>query len=126
MIGSESAYDEAKKLLDQRFGDPFAVANAFRDKLEKWPKIQSRDGFGLRRFADFLKQCHTAIASVGSLSGLNDEQENRKMLCKLPEWIHNRLNRIAVQWKEEKNAFPPFKEFMHLISLELYILLLFL
>jgi len=118
LIGTDDAYEEAKRLLDQRYGDPFVVANAFRDKLEKWPKIQSRDGYGLRRFSDFLKQCHTAMASVGSLSVLNDERENRKMLGKLPEWLLNRWNRFVVQWREERNAFPPFKEFMLFVSKE--------
>jgi hypothetical protein len=33
------SYNEAKALLDQQYGDSFVIANAFRDKLEKWPKI---------------------------------------------------------------------------------------
>lgn len=45
------------------------------------------DGVALQRYADFLRQFHTAMQSIGSLGILNDERENRKMLCKLPDWV---------------------------------------
>jgi hypothetical protein len=47
LMASEDAYEEAQKLIDQRYGSPFVIASAFRDKLEKWPKINPRDGAGL-------------------------------------------------------------------------------
>ena len=90
LMSNEDAYDEAKKLLDQRYGNTFVIANAFRDKLENWPKIHSRDGIGLRRVGDFLKQCHTAMQSIGSLNILNDDRENRRLLAKLPDWLVTR------------------------------------
>ena len=39
LLPSEKAYEEAKKTFDKRYGDPFVISNAFRDKLDKWPKI---------------------------------------------------------------------------------------
>ena len=82
------------------------IGNAFRNKLEKWPKIQLKDSVGLHRFADFLKQCETAMGSVKGLSVLNDDRENRKMLLKIPEWLVNRWNRLVSQYKEKEKQFP--------------------
>ena len=118
LLTSEDAYEEAKKLLEERYGDPFVIGNAFRNKLEKWPKIQSKDSVELRRFADFLKQCETAMGSVKGLSVLNDDRENRKMLLKIPEWLVNRWNRLVSQYKEKEKQFPPFKEFVSFIEKE--------
>ena len=59
LLPPEDAFDEAKKLLEERYGNPFVVGNAFRDKLEKWQRINSRDEAALQRYADFLRQCHT-------------------------------------------------------------------
>ncbi len=87
LLSSDEAYEEAKSTLDSRYDDPFVIANAFRDKLEKWPKVSPRDGTGLRKFADFLQQCHIAMQTIGSLSVLNDDRENRKLLTKLPDWM---------------------------------------
>ena len=118
LISSDNAYDEAKKLLDERFGDAYIVGNAFRDKLEKWPKIAPKDCKALQRFADFIKQCQTAMDSIGTLKCLNDDRENRKFLSKLPDWIVTRWSRIAYQWQEEKKEFPCFKVFADFLSKE--------
>ena len=118
LISSDNAYDEAKKLLDERFGDPYIVGSAFRDKLEKWPKIAPRDSKALQKFADFAKQCQTAMHSIGTLKCLDDDRENRKFLSKLPDWMVTRWSRIAYQLKEENREFPSFKVFADFLAKE--------
>ena len=70
MIPPEDAFEE-------RYGNQFVIADAFRDKLENWQRINPRDGTALQRYADFLRQCNTAIKSIGSLRVLNDEHAVR-------------------------------------------------
>ena len=55
LIPTDDAYEKAKRLLKERYGDPFVVITAFRDKLDTWPKIQARNAVALRKFADFLR-----------------------------------------------------------------------
>ena len=55
------AYTDAWSRLDQRYGQPFVIQRAFRQKLANWPKIQSREAVGLREFSDFLNACQDAI-----------------------------------------------------------------
>ena len=40
------AYEEAWVTLDRRYGDPFRVAKAFRDKLHSWPRLAPRTSNG--------------------------------------------------------------------------------
>ena len=47
-LSTSEAFHAALKLLKERFGDDFVIANAFRQKLRKWPKIQNHDYAGLR------------------------------------------------------------------------------
>ena len=79
---SAEAYERAWNILDERFGHPFIVTNAYRDKLRKWPKISSKDHQGLRRFADFLPRTETAMQIIENLNVLNDYMENQKLLTK--------------------------------------------
>lgn len=58
---SEKAYQCAWAVLQDRYGSPFIVQRAFRDKLMKWPKISVNDPIALREFADFLQGCVEAI-----------------------------------------------------------------
>lgn len=39
LITTSDSFEEAKSLLDQRYGDPFIISSAFRNKLDKWPNI---------------------------------------------------------------------------------------
>ena len=98
LLSTEDSNGRARALLDKRYGDPFVIANAFREKINTWPKINARDSQSLLKFADFLEQCLAAMhTKISNLSILNDSHENRKMLSKLPEWLINRWNRIVAQ-----------------------------
>ena len=118
LLMTDDAYEDAKLLLDERFGDPFVIAYSFRNKLDRWPKIASRDETAMRKFADFLKQCTTAMGYTRSLDVLNDDRENRKLLCKLPDWLVNGWARYVYNWKTGNGCFPPFAEFASFVSRE--------
>lgn len=57
LLGTESAYHAAWKILEERYGSPFVIAKAFRDKLNSWPKIGPKDSCELQEFSDFLRSC---------------------------------------------------------------------
>ena len=59
-LASDNAYEEVKKLLDEPFGAAYVVGNAFRDKLEKWPKIGNKDANTLQRFSDLEENQNSA------------------------------------------------------------------
>ena len=86
LLRSSTAYDEARKKLEERYGNPFIVAEAFLRKLENWPKVNTKDPKTLRKFSDFLNQLETAMTTSPELS-LNSCRENRRMLTKLPDYI---------------------------------------
>lgn len=117
-VASDQAYEDARHLLDQRFGDPFVIANAFREELELWSRIQERDGPGLRRFSDFLRQCLTVKATNANLRILDDEYLNRTLKAKLPREQAGRWGRRVSTSRSEKNKFPDFKEFANFVRTE--------
>ena len=118
LMTSDMAYEDAKTLLVQRYGDSFVIANAFRDKLDSWPSIPNRDGLALRKFSDYLRQCALAMQENQNLQILNDERENRKLLAKLPHWLVDRWARLVAKYRQSKRNFPPFTEFVTFITSE--------
>ena len=103
-------------MLKKRFGDPFAVAATCRcKKLESWPKIHPNDSTALRKYSDFLVQCQKLMEKIGSLRVLHDDHENWKLVAKLPKWASNHWGRLAFNWKEENEVFPPFSEFVKFV-----------
>ncbi|XP_064619532.1 uncharacterized protein LOC135482979 [Lineus longissimus] len=118
LISSDSAFDEAKAVLEQRYGNPFNVAEAFRNKLEGWPKVHPKDSQALRKFSDSLRQCEAAKKSIGSLRVLDDDRENRKLLMKLPDWLVKRWARIVADWRSKHGEYPPFRRFTEFVYQE--------
>ncbi|XP_065140714.1 uncharacterized protein [Paramisgurnus dabryanus] len=114
----DEAYKDAWSKLDKRYGQPFVIQRAFRQKLADWPKIQSRDAIGLREFSDFLNACQEAIPHVASLQILNDCDENQRLVKKLPDWVASRWNRQVTQTLRDNKNFPDFKTFATFVSLE--------
>ncbi len=134
---TETAYAKAKKILANRFGKSFLALNAYRKKLENWPKIAPNDGPELRRYSDFLQHCCTAMDKINLLNALNDPGENRKMLSKLPKYIVNRWGWVVDRWigedvnkrsddedevgmpqATEGGNYPSFKEFARFLKKE--------
>lgn len=47
-LDTAEAYEEAKAVLKNRYGNPFLIANAYRKKINEWPKVKPNDGVSLR------------------------------------------------------------------------------
>ena len=109
---SSEAYEQA----DERFGQPFIVTKAYRDKLQEWPKIGAKDHKGLREFADFFIE--TAMQTIKYLTILNDHMENQKLLAKLPDRFTSQTNREATRERKEQKRYPAFKTFTAFINAE--------
>ena len=118
LLDSEDPYQKAKDMLAKWFGDAYAVAAAYCQKIESWSKIPASNGSGLRRFSDFLVQCEKAMDKIESLKILNNDKENRKLVSKLTKWATDRWSRVVHHSKTEKGTFPPFFEFVKFLSRE--------
>lgn len=114
-LGTKDAFVSAFKSLDQRYGNPFIVSEAYRDKLYDWPKIQGKDHQGLRKFVDYLRQLQVVMTTLSSLSFLDDPRENRKILMKLPDWVVQRWRRKVNLFTNEKGRFPSFDYFVRFL-----------
>ena len=116
-VFSNESYRAARKMLDTRFGDKFVVTFAFREKLEKWPKIANNDCKALQKFSDFLKQIQSNLTALNTQDVLNDAKENYKMLKVLPQWIVNKwADKIAEYQERNNDRFPPFESFVTFVG----------
>ncbi|XP_057709746.1 uncharacterized protein LOC130927761 [Corythoichthys intestinalis] len=118
LLGTESAYNAAWAVLDERYGNPFLISKAFRDKLDAWPKISTKGSIELQEFADFLRSCKSAMSEIKGLEILNDCNENQKMLSKLPDWLTSRWNRKVTETQEQSQTFPSFSQFVEFLNIE--------
>ena len=69
-----SGYIESKKLLEEKYGDPYKVSNAYLSKVTNWPILKSGDDAALDKFATFLTQCQNAMESLSYLVICNKDK----------------------------------------------------
>ena len=72
LIGTEDAYQSAKTLLYERYGNSNVVSSTLISKLDAWPSIGARNADSLREFSDFLLKIKAAKTTIASLSKRKD------------------------------------------------------
>ena len=113
LIGTDEAYQSARKLLKERYGNCNVVGSAFLNKLENWPKVGIKDTETLRDLSDFLEKIKAARETTPSLEVLDFARENVKILSKLPVQLQSKWRGIVKKCRTKKGdgAYPPFTEF---------------
>ena len=120
-LQSSEAYKEAMDLLEERYGDPFCSYEAYMKKLEDWPAIKVHDALGLRKYADFLSSCITAMSQIPLLQVLDDPNENIRLAKKLPRSLAGEWGQKVDKWmhKERRTRgkdYPPFFMFADFVQ----------
>lgn len=85
-LNSPDGYQQAKKILAQRFGNPHHVAEAYKSKLRKWPSIKDDDESTLQDFSDFLVRCKEAMETLQYMDELNSTETLIAVSAKLPSY----------------------------------------
>ena len=115
---TENDYARAWQTLESRYGHQFKIQEAFRERLEGWPRVGPKDGVALQKYADFLKCCLDAMPHVKGLSILNDWKENQKLVGKLPDWGVMRWSRKVSDALDDTGEYPTFNEFVTFVEKE--------
>ena len=88
-LPDEVAYKSAMKTLEERYGDNEVIVAAFVKKAMEWPPI--KDSKMLDEFSLFLTECENAASSINSNSVLDFSENIKRLLSKLPVYMHDRL-----------------------------------
>ena len=86
-------YYEARRLLLERYGQPYKIASAFVDRLTNGPQLKAEDDPGLQRFSILLTSCKNALGEIGYLSKLENQNSMRRIVERLPF-------SVKIKWRE--------------------------
>ena len=79
----EIGYDEARRLLAERYGQPYNIATACVDRVSNGAPIRAEDGKSLPKFSILLTSYRNTCKEIGYLNRL----ENPDSLRKIVEWL---------------------------------------
>ena len=88
-------YVEARRQLDERFGDWFLLAQTYLKRLETWPKIRKDDVKGLGEVTIFLVSCRNTMSVTDGIRELCYPTSLGLSVSKLPGFLRERWARTA-------------------------------
>ena len=111
-------YAEDMKLLVEKYGDPYKIANAYIKKVNDWPCIRQRDDQALDRFATFLTQCRSAMSEITFLSILGHPHSIQVMVKKRLLPLQDRWPRESSRHRVVRSITPTFASLVTFVKTE--------
>ena len=117
-VDANEGYFEAKRLLKEKYGDPYKISNAYLKKATEWPNIKAGDETALDRFSVFLTQCISAMTSLSHLSILDHSHSLQNLVIKLPTYLQDRWRREANKIRENRVSALGLTDFSKFVKSE--------
>ena len=110
-LRTEDAYRRARKVLKERFGEPFKIYEAYRERLKTWPIcVTSTD---LQEYSDFLVMTQETMKTVKYLNEFSTFSAVRELAARLPTFYSNKWRESAkrIEMKNGEYTFSDFVDF---------------
>ena len=113
-LPAKEAYAAVRREFEDRYGDTEIIAASFVSKALQWPVIRPNDVKALNDCSIFLSECFYAVSSLDSLKILEYPDNLRKLVCKLPIFMHHQWRNIVFKCKENSTSagFKVLAEFV--------------
>ena len=116
MEGSRG-FSAAMRELDDKYGDEHVIANAYIKKALDWNPIKGDDSKSLDEFSMFLVECENAANSIEALRVLEYSENIKRLIGKLPYFLHDKWRSIVMQ-KKERNQIVSFANLVAFVKCE--------
>ena len=102
---ASAGYENAKKSLDQKYGNPYKNMDVYRKEIKSWPQIRNGDGESYQKFYNFLLKCKS-IPQARQWNPVDTPDVICMLLSKLPGVIRDKWARLVmnVRRKKEREA----------------------
>ena len=110
LIGGDEGYQEAKKILQERFGDQYVIATNLIRSLQTGKSVHSAED--LRLLSDQLHNAALVLKGKNTYSEL-DSQHNLKKICsRLSSHLNNKWRERVFAIKRKHMRYASFGEFV--------------
>ena len=116
LLPPQEGYKRARRLLHERFGDEYTIAEAWIHKVCDGPSIRSNSGSDLQDFADDARGCLETLKAMNKVGEIDNRIRMVKVCDRLPFHLQNRWRKEAVKKKEEFGTYPNIEDLVFFID----------
>ena len=116
-LPSSSCYKDAKRMLTERYGDPYKIMSAYRREIKAWPKLKANDSTSFSKFHTFLVKFKCTMKYSGN-SWYDSPDLIQLLHSKLPIYVQDRWNRQALKVRKLTSREAKLSDFMQMLQEE--------
>ena len=121
-MDSDRGYQEARKLLAKRYGQPYKIASAYVDRVTNGSAIKAEDGTALQSFSVLLTSCKNTLSDIGYLSKIENPDSLRKVVARLPFNLRQKWRDVADDITERKAREVTFADIASFVEMKARVL----
>ena len=110
LMGGSRGYDQARKILKSRFGDPYIIANQTIENLKSGKAVSSPSEF--QALADDLCAAKETLGELKMYSEIDNQLSIGQILNRYPRFVRQKWDRKALKEKRATGKYPVFKDFV--------------
>ena len=121
-MDSDRGYQEARKLLAKRYGQPYKIVSAYVDRVTNGSAIKAEDGTALQSFSVLLTSCKNTLSDIGYLSKIENPDSLRKVVARLPFNLRQKWCDVADDITERKAREVTFADIASFVEMKARVL----
>ncbi len=87
ITGGATSYQEARDLLERRYGDHNRIVKSWFDRIIKGPTVNYNDKRAIVKYSDDIQACHATFKSLGKLNDIGNPDRITDVVMRLPYQI---------------------------------------
>ena len=112
----EIGYNEARRLLAERYGQPYNIATAYVDRVINGAPIRAEDGPSLQKFSILLTSCRNTLKEIGYLNRLENPDSLRKIVERLPYPLRLKWRDLVDTISQKEKRDPNLKDISEFVE----------
>ena len=113
----EVGYRLAKTLLEEHYGNPHRILDAYRKVIKSWAPLKQGDSSAYRKFYNFLIKCDS-IKSRQQLTALDTPDVLCSLISKLPGNTRDRWNRRVLNLRRHEQREAELADLIEFVEEE--------
>ena len=109
-------YKEARRLLAERYGQPYNIATAYVDRVINGAPIRAEDGPSLQKFSILLTSCRNTLNEIGYLNHLQNMDSLRKIVERLPYPLRLKWRDLVDTISQKEGQDPNLKDISEFVE----------
>ena len=114
----EIAYNEARRLLVERYGQPYNIATMYMyvDRVINGAPIHAEDGPSLQKFSILLTSCRNNLKEIAYLNRLENLDSLRKIVGWLPYPLRLKWHDLVDTISQKEKRDPNLKDILEFVE----------